>query len=197
MSHFAEPLHWGCCQWLILGGWDVCLTVRKSFQMASCLRHRGIEDQATCWKQSTLLQKKFVMRSTPWETMLHLVLKIYHRYVWSAARKYWAFQAMRGALPIGYVPNACTGSLWYLTGLLLQNGVIQDLQYGFLLKRSIDTNLLSCLNDWTQHHGSGLTVDADYQMLEKAFDRVPFRHLFYKLDHEWEEGCYTGWLIFL
>lgn len=81
-----------------------------------------------------------------------------------------------------------------LTTFLLENGVIPVSQHGFLPRRSIDTNLLSCLNDWTMHHDNGEPVDTIYLDFEKAFDKVPFKRLLYKLEHFGVRGALLRWI---
>ena len=81
-----------------------------------------------------------------------------------------------------------------MTNFLLQSNVIPTTQHGFLTNRSIDSNLLSCLNNWTQMHDDGQPIDVVYLDFKKAFDKVPFRRLLYKLDHSGIRGQLLRWI---
>lgn len=81
-----------------------------------------------------------------------------------------------------------------LTPFLLNNETIPPHQHGFLPKRSTTSNLLCSINDWTmqieQHH----PIDVIYLDFERAFDKVPFERLLYKLDHFDVRGSLLGWI---
>lgn len=81
-----------------------------------------------------------------------------------------------------------------LTSFLLGNNVIPNTQHGFLPQRSTVTNLLSCLNKWTQDVDGGRPVDVVYLDYEKAFDTVPIERLLYKLDHFGIRGELLQWI---
>lgn len=81
-----------------------------------------------------------------------------------------------------------------LTSFLLDNNVIPNSQHGFLPQRSTVTNLLSCLNKWTQDVDGGRPVDVVYLDYEKAFDTVPIERLLYKLDHFGVRGELLQWI---
>ena len=70
-----------------------------------------------------------------------------------------------------------------MTAFLLDNKVIPPNQHGFLPQRSTTTNLIKCLDDWTRAADAGQPTDILYLDQEKAFDKVPFRRLIYKLEH--------------
>lgn len=81
-----------------------------------------------------------------------------------------------------------------LTGFLLQNNVIPDTQHGFLLKRSVVSNLLTCVDKWTQKFDDNEPVDIVYLDYEKAFDKVPHERLIYKLEHVGVRGNLLMWI---
>lgn len=74
------------------------------------------------------------------------------------------------------------------------NGVIPDEQHGFLPGKSIQSNLLCCLSDWTRETDRGNSVDVLYLDFSKAFDRVPRRHLLLKLEHVGIRGALLKWI---
>jgi hypothetical protein len=66
---------------------------------------------------------------------------------------------------------------------LLDCDLIPLQQHGFLPGKSIQSNLLACLADWTREVDNGNSVDVLYLDFSKAFDRVPKRRLISKLQH--------------
>ncbi|KAJ3652364.1 hypothetical protein Zmor_018337 [Zophobas morio] len=66
--------------------------------------------------------------------------------------------------------------------------------HGFLPGRSIQSNLPSCLLQWTSEVERGNTLDAIYLDFCKAFDRVPKRRLLHKLGHVGVSGLLLKWL---
>lgn len=76
----------------------------------------------------------------------------------------------------------------------LENSVISQLQHGFIPGRSVVTNLLTCVNDWTKRTDRGEPVDIIYLDFEKAFDRVPLRQLLHKLEHSGIRGRLLSWI---
>lgn len=77
---------------------------------------------------------------------------------------------------------------------LLANSIVSESQHGFMPGRSIATNLLLCLNDWTKLLDRGEPVDIIYLDFEKAFDRVPLERLVYKLEHYGIRGQLLSWI---
>ncbi|KAJ3665857.1 hypothetical protein Zmor_001324 [Zophobas morio] len=67
-------------------------------------------------------------------------------------------------------------------------------QHGFLPGKSIISNLLCCLSDWTKELDLGNSVDVIYLDFSKAFDRVPKRHLLFKLQHLGIRGNLYQWI---
>lgn len=67
-------------------------------------------------------------------------------------------------------------------------------QHGFLPRRSVVSNLLSCLEAWTQAQDEGYPIDVVYVDFAKAFDTVPLRRLLLKLEHMGVRGRLLVWL---
>jgi RNA-binding protein YlmH len=59
--------------------------------------------------------------------------------------------------------------------------IITSKQFGFLKRRSAESQLLMAVENWKMHADKGYQVDVIYIDLKKAFDKVPHRRLLYKL----------------
>ncbi|KAH0822734.1 hypothetical protein GEV33_000056 [Tenebrio molitor] len=83
-----------------------------------------------------------------------------------------------------------------LTSLVVKamESIIYDQQHGFLPDKSIQSNLLGCLADWTREADNGNSVDVLYLDFSKAFDRVPKRRLISKLQHLVITGNLLAWI---
>lgn len=77
---------------------------------------------------------------------------------------------------------------------LLENNIIPPQQHGFVPGRSVLTNLLTCINDWTSSVDNKEPVDVLYLDFSRAFDRVPTRRLLGKLEHCGVRGKLLGWI---
>jgi hypothetical protein len=77
---------------------------------------------------------------------------------------------------------------------LLEQGKISDHQHGFLSKRSTQTQLLECLNEWTRHIDAKDCVDVLYIDIAKAFDTVPHSILMQKLINIGITGKLLAWI---
>ena len=62
------------------------------------------------------------------------------------------------------------------------NGIIPSNQHGFVPGRSVETNLLECINDWSVYLDERKACDVVYFDFSKAFDKVDHAKLLYKLD---------------
>jgi hypothetical protein len=62
-----------------------------------------------------------------------------------------------------------------------KNDLVSCHQHGFQKQSSCVTNLIECLNDYTQSFDSGVGTDVIYLDFSKAFDTVPHERLVYKL----------------
>ena len=60
---------------------------------------------------------------------------------------------------------------------LLENNLISNCQFRFVCGRSVQLQLLSLLNHWTDILDSGHIIDVIYLDFKKAFDSVPNIHL--------------------
>ena len=78
------------------------------------------------------------------------------------------------------------------------NDLISSDQHGFLAGRSTCTNLISCLNDWTNLCNSCTNFDIIYFDFARAFDTVSHRKLLLKLRKLGIGGSILRWLeVFL
>jgi ribonuclease P/MRP protein subunit RPP40 len=77
---------------------------------------------------------------------------------------------------------------------LVEHHVIPDNQHGFMPGKSITSNLLCCLSDWTKLLHLGRPLDVVYFDFAKAFDRVPRKLLLFKLQHIGIRGSLFYWL---
>jgi hypothetical protein len=71
--------------------------------------------------------------------------------------------------------------------------IIPKEQYGFTKGKSVETNLLSCLNDWSSLVDLGKSVDVVYLDFAKAFDKVPINLLITKLKTHGISGRLLAW----
>ena len=62
-----------------------------------------------------------------------------------------------------------------------QNDIISKKQHGFIPNRNCMTNLLTCMEKWTQMLENGEPIDIIYTDFAKAFDRVPHQRLLQKM----------------
>ena len=84
----------------------------------------------------------------------------------------------------------CAAILSFLT----RNGLITPQQHGFVRGRSCQTNILLCLEKWTESLDSGKSVDIAYFDYSKAFDKVSHRLLLLKLESYGIRGKLLKWL---
>ena len=74
------------------------------------------------------------------------------------------------------------------------NNLIPTQQHGFRRGRSVESNLLTCLNDWISHVDNSQSVDVVYLDFCRAFDRVSIRLLLEKLDYFGICGNLHDWI---
>lgn len=81
----------------------------------------------------------------------------------------------------------------YISWHIKQN--LSDHQHGFIAKRSTSTNLMSYVEKLLSYMGTGAEIDAIYNDLSKAFDRVDHNILLHKLKHQFNiDGPLLKWL---
>jgi ribonuclease P/MRP protein subunit RPP40 len=72
--------------------------------------------------------------------------------------------------------------------------IIPKEQCGFTKGKSVETNLLSCLNDWSSLVDLGKSVDMVYLDFAKAFDKVQINLLIAKLQMQGISGRLLAWI---
>ena len=77
---------------------------------------------------------------------------------------------------------------------LVQNNLVSNQQHGFVRGRSCQTNIVLCLEKWTQMLDEGKSVDVTYFDYAKAFDKVSHRLLLVKLKAYGIEGKLLKWI---
>ena len=93
--------------------------------------------------------------------------------------------------PINYRPISITSVFSKLAEFIIKDRILAHLdknrlmkrsQHGFTAGRSVSTNLLECLDDWTDSFEKGLVTDILYFDFSKAFDSVVHSKLIHKLE---------------
>ena len=84
----------------------------------------------------------------------------------------------------------CSAILAFLT----MHNLITAQQHGFVRGRSCQTNILLCLEKWTDLIDSGKSVDVAYFDYAKAFDKVSHKLLLIKLKAYGIDGKLLAWL---
>lgn len=82
----------------------------------------------------------------------------------------------------------------HILNFSLEHDIIPPSQHGFIPGRSVSTNLLSCINDWTLQLDKKQPVDVIYIDFCKAFDVVQTPALLYKLNHHGVRGNLSNWI---
>ena len=70
----------------------------------------------------------------------------------------------------------------HVTKHIEANKLLSECQHGFISGRSCSTQLLSCLNIWTEMLDRDTCVDTIYLEFAKAFDSVPHERLLCKIE---------------
>ena len=81
-----------------------------------------------------------------------------------------------------------------IMSFLMTNGLLSEQQHGFVRGRSCQTNILLCLERWTDILDGGNGVDVAYFDYAKAFDKVSHRLLLVKLQAYGIDGKLLNWL---
>jgi hypothetical protein len=78
---------------------------------------------------------------------------------------------------------------------ITRNRIISCHQHGFQRMCSCITQLIECLNDWTDSFDNKLGTDAIYLDFAKAFDTVPHNRLKLKLRNAGIRGNVLRWIV--
>ena len=81
-----------------------------------------------------------------------------------------------------------------IISFLTVNNLITPQQHGFIRGRSCQTNILLCLEKWTESLDNNKSVDVAYFDYSKAFDKVSHRLLLIKLKSYGIDGRLFAWL---
>ena len=84
----------------------------------------------------------------------------------------------------------CSAIMAFLT----RHSLLNQQQHGFINGRSCQTNILLCLEKWTQIIDDGNAVDVAYFDYAKAFDKVSHRLLLTKIKAYGIDGLLFAWL---
>ena len=77
---------------------------------------------------------------------------------------------------------------------LVCNNLLSDYQHGFIRGRSCTTQLLQCLDTWTELLDNSKSFDAIYLDFAKAFKRVPHIRLINKIKSYGIDEKTTEWI---
>lgn len=75
-----------------------------------------------------------------------------------------------------------------------KNNLFSDKQHGFVPKRNCITNLLTCMELWTNMIEEGSPIDIIYTDFAKAFDKVPHQRLLKKMKNLGITGKTLSWI---
>ena len=78
--------------------------------------------------------------------------------------------------------------------LIIENEILTDYQHGFVPERSCATQLLQCVDYWTDMLDQGHSVDTIYLDFAKAFDSVPHERLLDKAKGYGIRGDILEWI---
>lgn len=81
-----------------------------------------------------------------------------------------------------------------ITDFIETNHILPNEQHGFRRGRSVETQILETLEDWTLAVDCGQCVDVIYFDFAKAFDKVCHSKLIYKLQKLGIDGSLLAWL---
>ena len=75
-----------------------------------------------------------------------------------------------------------------------RNNIFADKQHGFVPLRNCMTNLLTCMESWTDMIEKGQSIDIIYTDFAKAFDKVPHQRLLRKMKDIGIVGNVLNWV---
>ena len=106
-------------------------------------------------------------------------------------------------LPENYRPVSITSIICKLMESIVRDRVVEHMernhlfskkQHGFVPRRNCMTNLLVCMEKWTEILDDGDAIDVIYTDFSKAFDSVPHQRLLKKLENLGIIGNTLGWI---
>ena len=74
------------------------------------------------------------------------------------------------------------------------NQLLYDLQHGFRSIRSCETQLISFIQNLAQSNNKNIQTDVIIMDFAEAFNKVPHRHLIYKLKYYGITGHTLNWI---
>ena len=77
---------------------------------------------------------------------------------------------------------------------MIKNNMFSQKQHGFVPSRNCMTNLLACMEKWTDLIEKGLSIGVIYTDFAKAFDRVPHQRLLHKMKKLGITGTTHRWV---
>ena len=77
---------------------------------------------------------------------------------------------------------------------LEENSILYDLQHGFRSSRSCETQLISFIQNLAQSFNQNIQTDVIIMDFANAFDKVPHKHLIYKLQYYGITGHTLNWI---
>ena len=77
---------------------------------------------------------------------------------------------------------------------LTAHNILTSDQHGFKKHHSCDSQLLSTIEDFSLDLDSGAQINAIFLDFSKAFNKVPFGRLFFKLSHYGIQGTLLDWI---
>ena len=75
-----------------------------------------------------------------------------------------------------------------------RNNIFADKQHGFVPLHNCMTNLLTCMESWTDMIEKGQSIDIIYTDFAKAFDKVPHQRLLRKMKDIGIVGNVLNWV---
>ena len=106
-------------------------------------------------------------------------------------------------LPENYRPVSMTSIVCKLMESIVRDNIVNHMtnndlfsqtQHGFVPLRNCMTNLLICIENWTEYLENGHPVDVIYTDFAKAFDRVSHKRLLKKLENIGIVGSTLNWI---
>jgi hypothetical protein len=100
--------------------------------------------------------------------------------------------------PISLTSNVCKAMEKIIKRQMLEflsaTNELSEYQCGFMERRSTVSQLLQCLNDWTESVDKGVPIDVIYLDVAKAFDSVSHEKLLSSLDHCGIRNEWLNWI---